>query len=1060
MFLYQSNSLEVLLDQLCVVLKQDPAPPLVAETLVVPHLGMAQWIGLQVARKTGIAAHFTFPLPGRFFGEILAELGEKEATANLDRKVMLWRIYNLLPEYIRDARFKEVSHYLQGGNSDIKQYQLADAVSDVFDKYLIYRPDIITRWDKEEDEHWQAVLWRAISQGIEHRVALFQRVLNNVNVRATLPALPQRSFWFGMNALPPIYLELLHQLSNSMEVHLFHLSPCQEFWGDLVSEKQLAKRSPRLKDLQKKQDNYFEIGNPLLSSWGSIGQEFLQLLLNYDVHLWEHYQPDPSDTLLATLHNQLLILEDTTQFDITPQYPLQVDDSLQFHVCHSPFREVQVLHDQLLKLIEENPGLSASDILVAAPDIQVYSAAIRGVFGSTPPNHQLPYYIADATLGQEGISTQGFLDLLQLFYSRCTAPQVMALLEIKPIRARFNIASQDLPLLRQWVQETQIRWGFDVQHRQQFDDGMVEKNTWEDGLDRLLLGYFMGETDGHFNTLYPYAPMGTGDAELLGAFTTFLRTLRRYHPLLSKDHTPAEWNELLLALCHDFFDQEHDPEGYTAITETLFSFSEETTAAATSELLSPKLILHHLTTILQQPASGRAFLTGRVTFCNMVPMRAVPFKVICLLGMNDGAFPRSQQLYSFDHTTTTPRLGDRNRRKDDRYLFLEIFLSARQTLYISWVGKDQRSNEDIPPSIVISELQEYLDRSTPEHTTPLSEQLTSFHPLQPFSPKSFEKKNGKGSYNAAWLPATHKSVPPPFVDELTHTQSVRHGEKSIQLTDLIRFWRHPGRFFLSQLDVRPRIALSPLKEHEPFSLDQLEHFTLRQAATNALLHNHTLDQVEHQLQSEGILPHAGFGRYWFDKISSSSSTMITQLGKSITSPLPPLEVEVTLGPFQLSGWIDSLYSGGRVTWRSASLHGTTLMELWITHLLLQIAAPDVLPKTSRHISTTETTLFTPVAEAEEHVTHLLTFFLEGHTRPLHFFPKSSLEAAKAKPGQEHAKALSCWQGNSYKSGEGEEPEYQLLFNSDPSLALDDEFFALSALFHPLLAHTEVVDATA
>jgi len=1066
LFLYQSNHLEALVDQLCVVLNQHPAPPLAAETIVVPHHGMAQWVALQIARRTGIAAHFTFPLPGRFFGEILADLTEEEKSPNLDRQTMLWRIYNLLPECIQDDRFAEVRHYLQDENNDIKRYQLAGAVSDVFDKYQIYRPDIITAWDTGEDESWQAVLWRKISQGIPHRASLFQRLLSDPEAlnkssagSAELSPLPEHCYWFGLNALPPVYLEMLHQLSSKMEVHLFHLSPCQEFWGDVVSEKKLARQSSGSQVPEKREEEYFETGNPLLSSWGGVGQEFLQLLLEYDINQWEQYQPDPNNTLLGALHNQILTMEDTTQADVTPQFPLQADPSLQFHVCHSPFREVQVLHDQLLRLIEDTPGLTASDILVTAPDIEVYSAAIRGVFSSAHSSYHLPYYIADSTLSQESISTQAFLDLVNIFFSRCSGPQIMALLEIEPIRARFGISGQDLPLLHQWVKGTQIRWGFDAEHRQEFEAGGFRENTWEVGLDRLMLGYFMGESDDHFDDLYPHSPGGTGDADLLGSFATFVQTLRRWRPALRKVHPAEEWSRLLLDLLHDFFDLECDPEGCSLITETLLDFSQETEGAAITGALTPELILHHLTTTLKQPTPGRVFLTGRVTFCNMVPMRSVPFSVICLLGMNDGAFPRNQQLYSFDHTSTRPRLGDRNRRKDDRYLFLEILLSAQHIFYVSWIGKDQRSNEDVPPSIVVSELLEYLDRSTPEGSPPLSEQLTVYHPLQPFSPRAFAPQAHSGSYNSAWLPAAQKTAVPPFVDGERTSQLEPPAE--IQLRELIQFWRHPVRYFLNLLAVRPRISLHTLKESEPFSLNSLEQYMLRQTTTDALLEKYHPEEIEHQLQTGGILPCAGFGRYLFQEIASSSQAMISQLGKHTGAPLEPLEIDVTVGPFQLTGWLDSLYAEeGRITWKSSAVTGSTLMELWINHLLLQIAAPDTLPRNSRHISKQEITLFTPVGQAEEYLERLLVLFQEGHLRPLHFFPKSSYAAAKAKPGKERDKASNCWRGNYFITGEGEEPEYQLLFDADPARALNDEFFTLCELFLPIFNHTETSDAAA
>lgn len=1061
MFLYQSNKLKTLVRQLSDILSSNPSSPLDTDIIVVQHHGMAQWISLQLAAINGIAAHLEFPLPGRFLGDMLNTFtGTTADLSGFEQPVLLWRIFDALPQLATQDQFKEVHQYIQGNTQAIKCYQLAEAISDIFDKYQVYRPDIISQWDQGNDQSWQAELWRHVSQGVVHKAELFTTFLSQHGKKSFCPPdLPRRCFLFGLNSLPPVYLELLVQMSTCSEIHLFHLSPCQEYWGDLQSEKEQARQNKkRGHTLQEQQDLYITTGNPLLSSWGAVGRDFLQHLLEYDIDVTDKYCKNAEPSILGTVQNQLLTLEDGTDPLYQQLHPFNHDHSLQFHICHSPLREVQVLHNRLLDLFQDNPELTASDILVTAPDIEKYADAIRGVFNSAAPDRRIPFSIADSPLSKEAVTVQAFLDLLALFKGRCTAPEVMALLETDPLLARFALQRTDLPKIRQWVDEVRIRWGIDHQHRCSFEGAAFDENSWQFGLQKLLLGYFMVGDDAHFQGLYPYPTMSESYAELLGGFASFISQLQNWLPRLHRAGNAEQWSQLLLELLHTFFDQERDPVGFTIVSEAILQFSQDTHNAALDSLLDPDIVMLHFSRQLQQPASGRVFLTGRVTFCNMVPMRAVPFPVICLLGMNDAAFPRVQQTFSFDLTVTEPRPGDRDRRKDDRYLFLEILLSAENTLYISWTGRDQRDNAESPPSAVVCELLDYLDSSFPQEPTPPSQQVTTVHPLQPFSPKSFAQvKNLLSSYAPEWLPSVRKKPAGPFVKELKFaSDSVKH---TVEAQELITFWKHPVRFFLeNQLGIRPEGSLVSLEEAEPFSLDALEQFFLRQETVQSLISNQQIDAIEHRLHTSGILPQAGFGITLMDEMRQSSSLLATKIGDLTLEQYTPIEIDASIGPWQLKGWLHNLYGTGRVTWRSAHVKSATLLEMWINHLLLNLAAPPGVPPRSVHCSKEQTMVFMPVADPQQHLHQLLTLFFAGATRPLHFFPESSLAAAKAKPGKQTKDALQKWQGNYWVRGEREHPAYQLVFGTESIDPLDHEFIQLSELFMPLLEHIEPDDA--
>lgn len=1059
MLLHQSNKLEILARQLRIVLADAPPPPMQPEIIVVPHQGMAQWVALQLAEKAGIAAQLDFPLPGRFLGDALSTLtGSSADLETTERQALCWRIYDALPQLMSEPAFAPVRSYLHGTGEPLKRYQLAAALSNVFDKYLVYRTDIITRWDQGEDTTWQALLWRQISQGLSHRAELYTRFLTVPRSSSATPlSLPERCCFFGINSLPPIYLELLVQLSRFMVIHFFHLSPCQEYWGDLQSEKEQAKHSSaRLrKAADPDAEQYMESGHPLLSSWGAVGRDFLQQLLEYDTHTFEEYDQDSTGTLLSWLQHQLLSLNDGPPPD---RIDGSNERSLQLHVCHSPLREVQVLHNRLLDMFQDNTALTAGDILVTAPDIELYAEAIRGVFDSVPAERKIPYYIADSPLSAEAETVPTFLDLLALLRGRCSAPEVMALLESESLRKRFDLHQADLPRLLQWIEETHIRWGLDARHQQEFSGVGFSEHTWQSGLDQLLLGYCMGDETTPFREVYPSPHVTERDADLLGGGSAFLRLLHLWLPRMQHPHSPAGWATVLNDMLSSFFDQETDPHGHALVREALAAFAREAENAAMDTPLPPEVMVQYLVERLHQPSPTRIFLSGRVTFCNMVPMRAVPFKVICVLGISDAAFPRSQQTYSFDKTATAPRRGDRDRRKDDRYLFLEMFLSAREILYLSWTGRDQRDNTEIPPAAVVSELMDHLDRYGPEQRPTLCDQLTTIHPLQPFSRRSFSNDRMTSSYSAEWLPIEASQPAAPFFTFPAQQTSIV-SPASIELSDFARFWRHPVRSFLEQrLGMRTGFYTTSLEESEPFALDGLSRFQLRQEITRGLLDDQPAAVVARRLDKIGNLPPAGFGLAALEELIPSSQEMAEQLRREITVPRPSLEVETVIDGSTVAGWIHDLYADGRITWHSARLKGSTLMELWINHLFLNLLAPDTIAPRTVHFSSDGAHVLHPVNEPARLLEPLVALYAEGLSRPIHFFPESSFAAAQAKPGKELQAARKKWLDNYHFPGEQADPAYTWVFAPHSTAPLDQEFLDLCTLFHPLLEHTTLYDA--
>ncbi len=1052
MYLYQSNRLQELFQQLCAIIATPLADPLQPEIIVVHNQGMARWLRQQVALATGIAANLEFPLPARFVWDLFAgQLGELPRESLFDRDTMLWRIFALLPALTEEGGAEEPARYLAGDRDGSRRYQLAEKISDIFDQYLVFRPDLLAAWEQGKERHWQAVLWRWLAAcDQEHRGRLLFRFLERCRQGALETAnLPERVCLFGLSSLAPAYLEVVHRISRHCQVHLFHLNPCRHFWGDLVSEHELAglRRKWRLQgsaDLSAT----FDAGHPLLASLGATGRDFFRQLVDLDLQDRELYASSGRDTLLGRLQDDILDLVDRTAND-GPAHVLDPEDrSIQFHVCHGVLREVQVLHDRLLDLFARLPGLLPRDILVMAPDIEQYAAAVRGVFGSASEEHRIPWSVADQSRHREQPVAGGFLELLALLDGRFTAPEVMAFLENPHVLRRFELGEEDLPLLRRRISEAGIRWGLDREHRRGLGVDDDALHSWSFGMDRLLLGYVMGSEAGLYGEILPCAPPEPG---ILGSLAEFLGLLARWHRRLDRAMDPEAWSACLLALVDDFFAEGDDEQGMAGLREAVADLAARCRRADCTAPLSLQVIRTHFRQLLARPAGGQAFLGGQVTFCNMVPMRSIPFRVICLLGMNDTDFPRSQRPPAFDLMARQPRAGDRNRRNDDRYLFLEALLSARDVLHISWKGRDPRDNALLPPSVVVGELRDHIDRAwTCAGADRPCDLLTVEHPLQPFSRRCFDPDAPTASYAEAWLPATGRREVTPF---LATPLAARDDGPETDLDGLIRFWCHPVRAFLGhRLGLRLEVADQTLAESEPFALDGLEQYRLATECLAARLDGTGPPCDLRMLAAAGRLPHQGFGERRYREIRDLVDEMARQVTSLRGEPLEPPEIVLAADDLRLGGRLRHLTTGGILTWRPTPCKATDLLRLWLCHLVLHLAAPERIPRTSIHVATDTVVRLQPVADARGELARMLDLHRAGLRRPLHFYPRTSLAWARAGEGRRMAEARKSWQGGYRLQGEGEDIHYRLALRGEEPL--DAWFEELATIFTTILAHGE------
>ena len=816
LFVYRASRLEALLDPLLHLLDTClPEETLAPQTVVAAHPGMKQWLSGALARKRGvgsIVANLDIQLPSTWLDRCTQEyLGESAVALKEYRSERLrWRIHELLSTLAHP----ELVSCLQGGGGGLRRFQLADRLARLFGQYVMYRPDWLAGWQDGKqaarNAGFQPELWRRLRTQIAlpHRGELLEKLIEQLETRVLdLPQDPVHVF--GISHMAPAEMRLLTAIAKQRPVFLYVPDPSAKYWGDTTEggRHALAMGLPASVAQRKAlaagdayeaaSESLFldEISHPLLASWGRMGQHFMLALedrnLALDVRHWEDEAP-----LAVESTNPLLARVQSSIRELDPSLPLRSgagpgdkDPSLQVHSCHTRLRELEVLRDALLAARSEIPDLKPADIAVMAPNMGAYVPLLGAVFGPAGDSRvDLPYHLADVRVERTHPIFTAFTQLLGVPQSRVSAPEIVDLLRIPQVAAALGIDAGGVETISRWLTRTGVAWGLDGKFRaEQFGVPPTEEAGFAWGVERLLAGYVFGqEVPGQAlsipgpvgasgSRLWPVEGIEGPSAALLGGLDAFLCILASLHRDAAVARRASEWSARLLDLVDECFRidrRDRDArEALAALRSMVLALQSETEGAGDPEL-SFEVVREVLLERLCAVSERQHLLMGGITFCGMVAARALPFRVIAVLGLNDGEFPRQVQGAGLDLTTQVGnrRVGDRDVRMDDRYLFLETLMATRERLHLSYIGEGVQDGKPRNPAAPLAELMAFLDRGSPGEGLPLHANQRQVeqepgaaggtgspclrpwlfrHPLQPFDARYFQEGGRLFSFDAA-----------------------------------------------------------------------------------------------------------------------------------------------------------------------------------------------------------------------------------------------------------------------------------------------------------------------
>lgn len=1104
---YHSNQIDILKSLLAELIRTNPLDnPFDKEQILVQSPGMSQWLKIELANELGIAANIEFPLPATFIWQMFVHaLDDVPKKSAFNKESMTWKLMHVLPALLDKPEFDQLKSYLVDDDDKSKLYQLSEKIADIFDGYLVYRPEWIASWEQDKDvaeigdeQPWQKLLWQALydhtmvlGQSPYHRANLYEHFIDTLeHYSGQFESLPKRLFVFGISSIPPRYMDALAALGKHIDVHLMFTNPCRYYWGEVRDRKYLAKLAVKNRQhirlnkaanneiapyqvegestqLKSSVDAYLvdslhadAVGNSLLASMGKLGRDNMYLLSQLSSNEIEAFVDINRDNLLHQIQADILNLEerqdDLRLQDSEHKNPIgRLDNSLTLHACHSPMREVEVLHDRLLSMFESNAELKPRDIIVMVADINDYSAAIQAVFGNAPGRRYIPFSISDRSASQENPILNAFIRLLTLPQSRCSASEILELLETPEILSRFSLSENEFERAKRWVEDTGIRWGLDAHTGAEFDLPETKQNTWLFGIQRMLLGYAMHSSVNVYQLpeqcIAPFNEVQGMDADIAGKLAHFIAKITTYRIALAKTQSIEQWQTLLHQLMDDFFLVELEGEiALKSIRDALTTLGEQLTDAAYTAELAPNVLIDYIQSKLSGSRASQRFLAGQVNFCTLMPMRSIPFEVVCLLGMNDGAYPRTMPQDGLDLMNKRARPGDRSRRDDDRYLFLEALISAQSKLYISYVARSIQDNSVRSPSILVSELLDYCGQNyclqgdeklgSDEASIALIHHLANDYPLAPFSEKAFS--SDYQSYAKEWIASANRqgTKAEAFIQSLPDYRQINENSEHLPLAELQRFWRLPVQYFFNRrLKVYFEDFGNATEDDEPFSLNNLQSFTLRDDALHALLEARVNDKDEQEVyahfvqqqRAKGGLPVGAFGELELTTNREKTEKLVEELWFLCQAPINDIEIDLHIGipdwdePINITGWLAGNYQSGLVRYRSGKIRSQDIMSAWIDHLCLAVAGRQ----SKTHLigfdqkSGLEHKVigFVEKEQASKWLIELIQSFFTGLNTPLPYFPKTALSGMeRLVMGKEDSdvKMQSVFNDSYQFSGEG------------------------------------------
>ncbi|XBC44247.1 MAG: exodeoxyribonuclease V subunit gamma [Buchnera aphidicola (Schlechtendalia peitan)] len=1071
--LYKSYRFDLLLKKACSIFIQNPLHnPLNSEIFVTPNAQIDYWIKIFIANKYLITANINFLKFNTFVWKIFQNFSSHNySNLEFTRYYLIWKMMNL-------KNIKHFSNFISKSNSKIKLFEILSFLSKTFEQYLIYRPDWIKKWQenskKQNNTHASTnqyeVLWIELIKYMnsKHQSTWnFSNILfyleNKFKKKLNITQFPPRIFIFENTYLTPYHLIILKQISQLCDIHFFYTTPYQ-YEEQLLSKfnkikkcninltqknaADLLKTTRKFKIFIQKKINIHNSMN-YIASWGEYGLEntvLLNLIQKKQVNI---FNTKETTCLLQKIQkniiqNNFLKNNNINKINIHNEKKYKIfknDKSLAIHVCLTLRREIEVLHDNLLNILNTNHDILFHDILIISKNINIYTPYIYSIFNKINGKNYIPFFIlSDTYLENKTTIFKIVIEMLDLPNISLDNEKILNLLSNVFILKKFKIKSKEIIILHKIIQQSCITFEADSTNETYESHINHEYNNLSIGEENIFLGRAMNDINYiTWNKNVPYQYLSTKHYKIFGKFVTFSILLKKWKKILSTEKSLKHWKILFEQFLQDFFiNDDSEKQEIIFIKKQWNKIIDPGIRENYKGKISIKILKNELLNYNSQKINIHGCFSGKVTFCNGFKLRSIPFKVICILGMHEKFVIQKTSTSNLSLMYQYPRICDPHRPNKYKYLFLETLLSTKKFLLISYYKNSEHTNSIHEQSLIINQLflyisknfyisKKYNNKCKCQNINKLLLHIYYFHTNELYSTKNFYHNYKFHSFSQTWfkisqLTRTYKNN---FEKPLPKIQY-----KHINMFNLISFWKNPIRYFFNQrLHVKLNLITTNNLYQEDYFIKAIDRYWINVDILNFLLYRKSIKKLFLYYKYKGIIPSGNIGKiYWNNQLS-----LITPLYEKINLQKKKLRNKkfcIQTGIHFLYGLLKNINTTGLLRWTPSIIKNTDIISLWLEHLVY-CCIYNTGDSIMFGLKNTNLTFHRLKKNQASHLLNkYVSGYIEGMTKPIlltntginwinYIYDKNNKNISTKKQHIQKAKSimLQTWEGNNWKKGE-------------------------------------------
>ncbi|ANZ22646.1 exodeoxyribonuclease V subunit gamma [Buchnera aphidicola (Diuraphis noxia)] len=933
--IFRSNKINILLSKVCQIIQKKPLSNIFEKEIFIHDSKILfKYLNIFISNNIGISANFKFYRPHDFIWKVFQSILYKNNLKNTcTQSIITWNIMNVLNK-------KNFCEHIKTKDNAYKKFKFSYLMATIFHQYLIYRPNWINEWEQNkntclinEDEIWQVKLWKEIinhskknNQSGYHFVNLFnyfQSLKNHNKIKKNV--LPNRIFIISSFTLTPSYIKILKIISKYTNIYFLYITPFKTniFYPNTIKNGNLSHK--------KKHPN-----NTILSLWRKYEEYYIiKLMHSKKIKITNFFKNEANKNinLLNNIKKNFLKFDCLNLKNIKKKSFLKIDNSISINICDNKYNEIQILHDTLLLHFNKNKNLKLDNIVVICDSIDDYMSSIHAIFEAKNENENLPFFISTKVSKKEEKIFLFFNKILNLSYSRFENEEILEFLNIPEIANHFNISEDDINILYHWIQEANIRWGINSKHKKSLSLPEHNANTWEWGIEKLLLSYATNTTENVWNDVVSCSVINTSRADLIGKLIIFINVLKKWKKKISKSQYLSCWRSLFREFINDFFYKKTN-KPVQNLHKSWIKMIDDISYSNYTQKISIKILKKHFNCTIKR--TYQKFLPGVINFCHPSDICYIPFEIICIIGSDYKSTLKNNKPNSFINILNKyPLIGDLNFYEQYCYLFLQNISCAQKYLYISYVGTSIKDESKTSSSILIEQLLDYIAFNFfPKHDYNLNikdnkKRIINLLCKNYKKEYFYKKENIKNTLD--------NSIKNKIKTNNNKTYNIKlfknNISNKIHLKDLIFFWKNPIRYFFNHsLKIKFRFQKEKINNTEPFCVSQIESFKIKEMLLTNIINQKDTEKILKIYILSGKLPYGFFGENIFKKIKKDMESIAKSVikHKSVTKEK---KINFILKKFQIHGILYNVQSTGLIRWQPNTISYSDRIALWIEHLM-------------------------------------------------------------------------------------------------------------------------------